>query len=284
MFADAHCDFLYEAYARKLFLNNNKTYITIDTLRDNVSLQVFAVWNDWRRCAEPFQTALDMIAYYDEHIKPTLMANNIIGVLSIEGCEPLTDINKLHRLYDAGVRIFGLTWNHDNHISGGTGSKAGLTSFGKRFIKELFALGAVCDLAHISRKGFFEALESDVRVMASHANADALFHHPRNLTDEQVLALHQRNAFIGVSMCANFMSDGDAYTSDVVKHMEHILSLTGNPKLLGLGSDFDGAQRYPIDIKSPRDFCKIREGLLTHGVSEEAVEDICYGNLRRFIL
>ncbi len=74
---------------------------------------------------------------------------------------------------------------------------------------------------------------------------------------------------------------GYADVSDVVKHIDHVVELTGVDHV-GLGSDFDGlGDSLPVGLKDVSMYPNLIYELLKAGYSEEDVEKICSGNFLR---
>ena len=97
------------------------------------------------------------------------------------------------------------------------------------------------DVSHSSQKTFWDTVKlSQAPVIATHSCCDALCHHPRNLSDEQIKQIANMNGIIGICYCATFLSEtGIATVRDIVKHICYIANLVGT-NYIGLGSDFDG--------------------------------------------
>jgi membrane dipeptidase len=70
------------------------------------------------------------------------------------------------------------------------------------------------------------------------------------------------------------------YVSRIVDHIDHIVKLVGIDHV-GIGSDFDGVQAVPADLKSVADLPKLTEELLKRGYSERDIEKILGGNMLR---
>ena len=68
--------------------------------------------------------------------------------------------------------------------------------------------------------------------------------------------------------------------SRIVDHIDHIVKLVGIDHV-GMGSDFDGVQAVPADLKSVADLPKLTEELLRRGYSEQAIDKILGGNMLR---
>lgn len=70
--------------------------------------------------------------------------------------------------------------------------------------------------------------------------------------------------------------------SRIVDHIDHIVKLVGIDHV-GMGSDFDGVQALPTDLRSVADLPNLTVELLRRGYSESDVEKILGGNVLRMM-
>lgn len=210
----------------------------------------------------------------------------LYGIFSMEGASPLCgDIKMLEVFYRQGLRAIGLTWNHRNELADGLGveSNYGLTPFGRQVIKRMNELGMVVDLAHINPTGFWEAVElSSAPVIASHANAKALCSHRRNLDDEQLKALKDKNGLIGICFAGGFLVEDEttATLEDALRHIDYICELIG-PEHVAFGSDYDGIVHTPKGLEDVSTFKALLGALKSRGYSQEALEKMAFRNVLR---
>ncbi|PYS23925.1 MAG: membrane dipeptidase [Acidobacteria bacterium] len=68
--------------------------------------------------------------------------------------------------------------------------------------------------------------------------------------------------------------------SRIVDHINHIVKLAGIDHV-GIGSDFDGIQAVPADLKSVADLPNLTKELLRRGYSESDIDKILGGNMLR---
>jgi membrane dipeptidase len=66
--------------------------------------------------------------------------------------------------------------------------------------------------------------------------------------------------------------------SRIVDHIDHIVKLVGIDHV-GIGSDFDGVQAVPAEMKSVADLPNLTKELLRRGYSESDVDKILGGNM-----
>ncbi len=66
----------------------------------------------------------------------------------------------------------------------------------------------------------------------------------------------------------------------IVDHIDHVVKLVGIDHI-GIGSDFDGVQAVPSDLKSVADLPNLTAELLRRGYSENGIDKILGGNMLR---
>lgn len=207
-------------------------------------------------------------------------------LILLEGGDPLAgDLAKLDFFFQQGVRLIGLTWNGRNELVDGIGADPnphGLTPFGIQVVERMNELGMVIDLAHVAEPGFWDTLDrSSQPVVVTHANAYQLCPHPRNLRDDQIKAIAEQGGVVGVTFVPTFLKqDGKAGLEDVVRHVDHIVSLIG-PAHVAFGSDYDGIKAGPKGLEHAGHYQDLLNALLKRGYSHEDVRSMASGNWLR---
>jgi membrane dipeptidase len=301
---DGHADILYrmEKEGLRFYEDKENLHLNYDRLvKAGIDLQFFVLFVEPKHSpADQLKIHLNMIEqFYSEivgggKVRPILKKGDLernlkdgyrSGLLSIEGGDCIqSDLRILRIMHRLGVRAMGLTWNHGNCIADGCGEKfdRGLTKFGRDVVREMNRLGMIVDVAHLGRKGFFDVMEvAQAPVIASHANARAIHDHPRNLDDEQLKALFQTGGLIGVTFVPMFVGDGTVSIDDLMRHIDHILSL-GGENHIGIGSDFDGIERALTDLRHGADLPNLQERLFK-AYGEKVMKKIMGENFKRVI-
>lgn len=263
MIVDAHTDVLWKMLKEPdidFFREEKRLALHYpNMLKGNVGVQVFAIFVSTLK-APKFVSAIQSVddfyekiikdgekiqaATSNEQLRSILENGKKAAILSLEGAEAIEgDLSKLRILFRLGIRAMGLTWNFANEVGDGVAEErnGGLTHFGKEVVHEMNRLKMIIDVSHLSERGFWEVLRiSNQPIIASHSNAKAVHDHPRNLTDEQIKAIINRDGIIGITFVKDFISKkGEPTVDDLLLHIEHIADL-GGIKHIGLGSDFDG--------------------------------------------
>lgn len=166
--------------------------------------------------------------------------------LSVEGYTSLAgDFDALHVLSRLGIIAFTFSHNVQNVLCTGCNDRAGeggFTHLGKATLKELEDLPMMVDLVHMSRASFWDALDLYTGdIFVSHANSNAVCPHPRNLTDDQVKAVAERNGVIGLTTYRGYVTPDpyDATLADLLDHAMHMYDLVG-AEHLSIGADYSG--------------------------------------------
>jgi membrane dipeptidase len=316
--ADAHNDLLLELVLRRDEPNPFATHWLPKLRAGDVGLQVCALFTGHEPGAP--QRADDVLAAFRRVLEENAddvfevrtredlaRADGRIGLmLSMEGVEALgEDPDAFERFWDAGARMVGLTHNVPNPFAGGIDAPdQGLTDLGRELVNELAERGAIIDLAHGSERTFFEILERapDATVIVSHACCRALHDIPRNVSDDQLRALAERDGFLGLMALA--LTVGPEPTIErLVDHLDHAAEVIGEQRV-GLGTDVidqyteaeaaHGVEPHPATIRAreagggrlglrdftgPEHFPALVAALERRGYGEPVLA----GNLRRIL-
>ncbi len=165
------------------------------------------------------------------------------------------------------------------------GGDDGLTDLGRQFVQELNRHRIFVDLAHIGRKGFFDAVAVHDRsqpLLVSHTGIAGVHQHWRNVDDEQLRAVADTGGVVGVMYQSSFL--GDPYLGGraerVVDHLQHIVDAVGEDHA-ALGSDWDGAIITPRDMATCLELPILCERMLARRWSPERIGKILGGNFLR---
>ena len=318
---DLHCDTLSEL--RRAEKNgtpasfaHNALHIDLEKLQaGDYMLQCLAAFvNLADPGADPLVTALEEIdvfkrimAKYPDRIAPVYTAadirknaeaGKISGLLTVEegGCCK-GSLGVLRRMYELGVRMMTLTWNHDNELAapqanpGGplaAQTQRGLTETGFAFLAEMERLHMIVDVSHLSDRGFWDIVEHGTRPFAaSHSNCRALCPHTRNLTDAMIRALAEKGGIAGLNYYAAFLDTDPAHpeacrstVERIAEHAAHYKQV-GGIGVLALGSDFDGIDGHH-QLETAADIPLLADALRRAGFTEDEVERIFWRNARDF--
>ena len=287
---DAHCDTLDLLDDKNSLSDCNTHYNFKKAAKYDTHIQVTAIWID----ADIHKPQERVCALSERFLKETEnvgvirtksdlhSAHGVNTILGVEGGEPVgEDIGNVRVLFDKGVRILTLVWNHDNALGGCAAiGNTGLTAFGKDVISEMERLGMMVDVSHLSEKGFYDVYETAKKpFIASHSDCKAVCPHFRNLTDDQMRCLADAGGVMGINFYPQFLGKM-ANLDSVFAHIEHCLEQIGED-YIGFGADFDGIDTLPDGIFGAEDYDKIINLLLRKNYPENLVEKISYKNMER---
>ena len=148
------------------------------------------------------------------------------------------DIGLVQVFYDLGIRQAVLAYNIRNHVGDGCmeSHDAGLSDFGRLMVAELHRVGMFVDGSHSSARTVMDAIEIGTGpVSYSHANACAIFDHPRNITDDLAKAAAASGGVVGVNGINIFLGP-EPMDEALFAHVDHWVQLLGIEHV-GLGLD-----------------------------------------------
>ncbi|HHY76223.1 MAG TPA: membrane dipeptidase [Firmicutes bacterium] len=229
-----------------------------------------------------------VLAENASQVEAAAKEGNVAAILSFEGGEFLDgSIESLRMFHRLGLRLLGLTWNERNALADGaaeSGTRGGLTRFGRAVVRECADLGIIVDVSHISEAGFWDVVEmTEQPVVASHSNCHKLYAHPRNLTDDQIRAIAETGGVVAVSFNPDYMGDEEAEVTlgTVCDHIMHVMEV-GGEEAVAIGSDFDSFRgREPEPLTSVDRLPLLTEELLRRGVPGKTISLILGGNWLR---
>jgi membrane dipeptidase len=273
-------------------------------MEGGVDCQVFAVSSSRER-KPPYalRTALEMIdVFYREcernmeiiasvtcyqEIVDAVEGGRVAAMLSIEGADVIEgELGMLRVFHRLGVRMVGLVHSLRNLLADGVTDRrtgGGLSELGVQAVEEMDRLGVIVDVSHINDAGFWDVMEvAKGPVVASHSNCRAVCDHPRNMTDEMIVALAEGGGVMGMNFAPSFVHATDPSVGTLVDHIDHVVKLVG-PDHVGLGSDFDGIPSTPVGLEDVTKMPNITSELVERGYGEEDVRKILGGNHLRLI-
>jgi len=219
-------------------------------------------------------------------------------ILSLEGADSLVTLHHLERAYAYGLRAIGPAHYGPGVYAQGTNATGGLGQKGRALLQEMEKLNIILDATHLCDDSFWEALENfNGHIWASHSNCRTLVPHNRQFSDEQIRALIDRGAIIGVALDAWMLvpdwqrgvstpTSKNVTLENLLDNLDHICQIAGNVLHIGIGSDLDGGfgtEQCPQDVDTIADLQKIPDLLRKRGYSQTDIEHIFSGNWLRFL-
>ena len=240
---DMHCDTITELWGKQengiqTGLRKNDQMVDLERLtKGGYLLQNFAIFVEQQPGISSFDKAQQIRSVFQREMKQNTdriamvttikgieeneQAGKLSALLTVEGGEACEgSLEKLHVLYEQGVRMMTLTWNYPNEIGYPNlpkhavgfpyvpDTQHGLTPFGIECVKEMERIGMIIDVSHLSDAGFYDVLRYTKKpFVASHSNARAVCPWVRNLTDDMIRKLADRGGVTGLNFCGDFLLD-----------------------------------------------------------------------------
>jgi len=250
----------------------------------------FSIWVDprrypgeaaWERAQALVRVVRELVTLHPEaaalcttadEVRAANAGGRVAVLMGVEGAHALGDapdaelLARLRRLFALGARYMTITWTNDNrfgHASTGAHPERGLTSLGRRAVREMNRLGMIVDVSHVSDQTARDAVRLSRRpVLASHSSVRSLADRPRNLPDDLIREIAARGGAVCVNYYPGFI---DAAWAEGHRRHEHDGAVP-EPALPGLdvlvahfarvaelggagapcmGSDFDGIGDLP---------------------------------------
>ncbi|KAF2015839.1 hypothetical protein BU24DRAFT_422140 [Aaosphaeria arxii CBS 175.79] len=242
----------------------------------------------------------------------------LISPAGIEGLHQIgNSVANLRLFHELGAKYATLTWNCHNKYadaaieSSGSTFKSrvatpywhGLSPAGKDLVKEMNRMGMLVDLAHVSKETMKDVLVGNgdgdwhgslAPPIFSHSSAYSVCPHPRNVPDDILQYVKQRNSIVMINFNPDFIScvpgnkpsglpdlyPANVTLNQVVRHIKHIGELIGYDHV-GIGTDFDGIESGPTGLEDVSKFPNLVKELLKQGVKDVDVAKIVGRNLLR---
>ncbi len=160
-----------------------------------------------------------------------------------------------------------------------------LSARGHEYVEVLDAHRVFVDLAHINKRGFYDAFAAHDRTLpliSSHTGVDGVHRHWRNLDDDQLRAIATTGGVVGIIYQSSFLGDPllRGRAESIVAHLAHVVDTIGED-FAALGSDWDGAIFTPRDMRTCLELPRLVELMLARRWSSDRIRKILGGNFLR---
>lgn len=268
------------------------------------------------------------LAHSADDVERIFAEGRIASLIGLEGGHSIANsmavLRMMHRL---GARYMTLTHNRALDwvdAEGDAPRHGGLSPFGEEVIREMNRLGILADLSHATVESMKHVINvSQAPPFFSHSNARTLAGHPRNVPDEVLDLVRDRNGLVMVTFVETFVSEerrlhfaeraafrqkmeylyrgevdsiavkmvewdaefGPAPKSTLEQVADHIDYLRDRIGVehIGIGGDYDGIASLPLGLEDVSTYPALFAELLLRGYSESDLEKIAGLNMLRVL-
>lgn len=272
--------------------------VTFDLMDFESSIRVLSFMRRWieQSADYGFGTSIEQIESNRRQGKTSI-------TFDIEGLKGINQQLDLVDLYYAlGVRWASPIYNRTNQFGGGCmdPNDTGLSDLGRDLVKRMNEVGMVVCCSHTSRQTSLDIIETSSQpVIFSHSNSNAVYAHPRNITDQQIRACAARGGVVGINGIGIFLGKNDTSIETFSEHICHVASLVGVEHVgVSLDYAFDlqeieeffktNRDMFPIDeygstleMVAPEAFGLLPNALETCGMDQQEIQLVLGGNWER---
>jgi membrane dipeptidase len=289
-----------------------------------------------RRTIEQIDIVDRMIAAYPDDLARAYTADDFVRIhksgkvaslMGIEGGRQIGgSLAALRQFYRLGARYMTLTHNQTTEWADSATDEPkfdGLSPFGVTVVGEMNRLGMLVDLSHVSPATMRDAIAaSRAPVIFSHSSAGGITPHPRNVPDDVLALLREKDGVVMVNFVPGFLSkavwDWSADRSGeearlkaihrssqtavdaglkawdaahprpetdvriVADHIEHVAKVAGNDHV-GLGADLDGIPYTPTGLEGVETYPVLFAELIRRGWNDADLAKLAGGNVLRVL-
>ena len=167
--------------------------------------------------------------------------NKVAFIYGFQNSAPIAnDIYLVEKFFNKGLRFMQLTYNNQTPLAGGCfeSKDSGVSRFGKEVIEEMNRLGMIVDLSHAGKNSCLDAIEySSKPVTISHANPSFFHKSLRNIDNDVLKKLINKDGFIGLSLYPYHLKNlGNCTIEEFCSMIKELINLIGSDNI-GIGSD-----------------------------------------------
>ena len=167
------------------------------------------------------------------------------------------------------------------------GKDRGLTRTGHDLIKHMNSRRVLVDLAHASKRTFFDALSANdpsIPIIVTHTGIDAICPHWRNLTNDQLRAVADTGGVVGVFYHSPYLQKSlrRCNVRVVATHIAHAVRVLGAAHV-AIGSDWDGNIITPSDMPTCLELPRLVQALLDERLSDDEIHWVLGASFLRML-
>ncbi len=219
-----------------------------------------------RMTEEMYPDKIDL-AYKPDDVRRIHKSGKLVACIGIENGYAIgKDLSLLKKYQELGARYITLAHGGHNDIcdsatprqnlGDGESEHNGVSEFGEQVIAEMNRVGIIVDVSHISKKSMLDAVRlSKAPVIASHSSTRALCDNPRNMDDEQLLALKKNGGVMQTVALGAYVKQDPPEKQDAVRALREEMGIASRGAWRGLSDEQRAEYRRrmaELDEKWPR--------------------------------
>ena len=172
-----------------------------------------------------------------DEIESIHAAGKLVATIGIENGYVIgKDLSLVEKYHELGARYMTLAHGGHNDIADSATPRAdepesehdGLSEFGEEVVAEMNRVGMMVDVSHISKQAMLDAVvASRAPVVGSHSSMRAINDHPRNMDDEQLLALKDNGGVIQTVALGAFVKSTSPERQDAIATLREEMGIEG---------------------------------------------------------
>ena len=172
-----------------------------------------------------------------DEIESIHAAGKLVATIGIENGYVIgKDLSLVEKYHELGARYMTLAHGGHNDIADSATPRAdepesehdGLSEFGEEVVAEMNRVGMMVDVSHISKQAMLDAVAaSRAPVVGSHSSMRAVNDHPRNMDDEQLLALKDNGGVIQTVALGAFVKSPAPERQDAIATLREEMGIAG---------------------------------------------------------
>ena len=172
-----------------------------------------------------------------DEIESIHAAGKLVATIGIENGYVIgKDLSLVEKYHELGARYMTLAHGGHNDIADSATPRAdepesehdGLSEFGEEVVAEMNRVGMMVDVSHISKQAMLDAVvASRAPVVGSHSSMRAINDHPRNMDDEQLLALKDNGGVIQTVALGAFVKSASPERQGAIATLREEMGIEG---------------------------------------------------------
>jgi membrane dipeptidase len=201
-----------------------------------------------RRLAESMHPGLIGLATTPDDVVRIHDSGKLVAAIGIENGYVIgKDLSLVKTYYDLGARYMTLAHSSHNDICDSSTDQRpkehnGISEFGKQVVAEMNRVGMMVDISHVSKECMMQATAlSKSPVVASHSSTSAIANVPRNMDDEQLLAVKKNGGVVQIVAFASYVKVNPPAKTAAIDTLRRSMGITGGGR--GALTNLTEAQR-----------------------------------------